>query len=135
METLEIVRLELAKLGIALLPFTYVALLLALLMRVTSGMGGRLRGWEWANVGVWIGLMVMEIVKVVGLAKMGFTGSLGRVGSKYPVSDQVIDGGVMAGVFAVLALLETWLILAAAHNHSKEAEQVKDPEEMDIVGK
>ena len=33
----------------------------------------------------------------------------GRKGSKYPVSDQVIDVAVMAGVYAVIGILEVVL--------------------------
>lgn len=45
----------------------------------------------------------MCAVKVVGLSKEGING---RKGSKYPISDQVIDVAVMAGVYAVIAILE-----------------------------
>jgi hypothetical protein len=48
----------------------------------------------------------MSAVKVAGLVRMGIDG---RKGSKYPVSDQVIDVAVMAGVYAVIALLELGL--------------------------
>jgi hypothetical protein len=48
----------------------------------------------------------MTVVKVVGLVKGGVNG---RKGSKYPVSDQVIDVAVMAGVNAVIGILEVVL--------------------------
>jgi hypothetical protein len=47
--------------------------------------------------------MVMSVVKVAGLVRMGING---REGSKYPVLDQVIDVAVMAGIYAVIAVLE-----------------------------
>lgn len=51
----------------------------------------------------------MSVVKVVGLVKEGIHG---RKGSKYPVSDQVIDVSVAAGVYAIIALLEVLLMFA-----------------------
>lgn len=48
----------------------------------------------------------MCVIKVVGLTKEGING---RKGSKYPISDQVIDVAVMAGVYAVIAVLEAVL--------------------------
>jgi hypothetical protein len=44
---------------------------------------------------LWIGGVAMCTVKVIGLSKGGING---RKGSKYPISDQVIDIAVMAGV-------------------------------------
>ena len=48
----------------------------------------------------------MNVVKAVGLVNQGITG---RKGSDYPVSDQVIDVAVMAGVYAVVGVLEVLL--------------------------
>lgn len=48
----------------------------------------------------------MSVVKAVGLVKQGITG---RKRSDYPVSDQVIDVAVMAGVYAVVGVLEVLL--------------------------
>jgi hypothetical protein len=106
MTTLEIVRLELIHFGIALLPFAYVGLVGGFALHWTRGLGGRIRGWWGANLLVWVGLMVMSVVKTVGLVKEGING---RKGSKYPVSDQVIDVAVIAGVYAIVALLEAAL--------------------------
>lgn len=72
----------------------------------SKGMGGRVRGWQAVNGVVWLGGVVMSVVKAVGLVKEGIDG---RKGSKYPVSDQVIDVAVMAGVYAVIAVLEVIL--------------------------
>lgn len=58
---------------------------------------------------VWIGGIIMSVVQVIGL-KQQF-GINGRKGSKYPIGDQVIDVAVMAGVYAVIALLETVLVV------------------------
>lgn len=103
MQTLEIVRLELLHFGISLLPFVYVGLLMGMLLHYTQGFKGRVRGWQAVNAVVWVGGIVMTVVKVVGLSNEGIEG---RKGSKYPVSDQVIDVAVMAGVYAFIAILE-----------------------------
>ena len=100
---LEIVRLSLAHLGVGLLPFTFVALLTAAAVRFTKGLRGKIHGWKYINLALWITLAVTNGVKVAEETKEG-TGA--RKGSKYPVSDQITDVSVMIGVYAVLALLE-----------------------------
>ena len=50
----------------------------------------------------------MSTVQVVGLSRQP-DGLQGRKGTKYPVSDQVIDVAVMAGVYAVIGMLEVVL--------------------------
>lgn len=100
---LEIVRLSLAHLGIGLLPFTFVTLITAAAVRFTSGLGGRIFGWKYLNLAVWIALAVTNGVKVAEETKEG-TGA--RKGSKYPVADEITDVSVMIGVYAVVAVLE-----------------------------
>jgi hypothetical protein len=106
MQTLEIVRLELIHFGIGLLPFAYVGLLVAVGLHWTEGVKGRIRGWQGVNAVIWVGGVAVSAIKVVGLSKEGING---RKGSKYPISDQVTDVAVMAGVYAVLAILELLL--------------------------
>jgi hypothetical protein len=106
MQTLEIVRLELLHFGIGLLPFAYVGLILGALLHWSEGAKGRVRGWQFINAVFWVGGVVMCTVQVVGLDNEGIDG---RKGSKYPISDQVIDVAVMAGVYAVVAILELML--------------------------
>ena len=101
--TLEIVRLALAHLGIDLLPFTYVTLFAAFIMRLTKGLGGRMRGWRWANIAVFVALAVVNGVKVAEEVKEGVNT---RKGTKYPESDEIIDVSVMIGVYTVLIILE-----------------------------
>jgi hypothetical protein len=110
MQTLEIVRLCLIYYGIGLLPFSYVALIIGLILHATNGLFGRIEGrmWRGANTLVWIGLLAMDVVKTAGLVKMENNG-IYRTGSKYPMSDQVIDVAVMAGVYLAIAILEVWL--------------------------
>ena len=103
---LEIVRLSLAHLGIGLLPFTFITLITAAAVRFTKGLQGRMHGWRYLNVGVWIALAVANGVKIAGEKKEGVGA---RKGSKYPVVDQVTDISVMVGVYAVLGVLEVIL--------------------------
>ena len=100
---LEIVRLSLARLGIGLLPFTFVTLITAAVVRFTKGLGGRTAGLRYVNVAAWIALAVTNGVKVAEETKEGLGA---RKGSKYPVADEVTDVSVMIGVYAVLVLLE-----------------------------
>ena len=100
---LEITRLDLANLGIGLLPFTFVTLITAAAVRYTKGLGSRSFGWRLTNLGAWIALAVTNGVKVAEEAKEG-TGA--RKGSGYPMSDQLTDVSVMVGVYTILVLLE-----------------------------
>jgi len=136
MQTLEIVRLCLISFGIGLLPFTYVGLLIGLLLHATNGIFGRIGSWSWigANVFVWIGLMSMSVVKTVGLVYQQNNG-VKRVGSKYPVSDQIIDVAVMAGVYVVLAALELWLGIWRAARSSRIGEADMESTETVRFGK
>ncbi|KAG4032781.1 hypothetical protein MFRU_006g02450 [Monilinia fructicola] len=109
MLTLEIVRLSLIHYGIGLLPFAYVGLLLSAVLFWSDGIQGRIKWWRGITMLVWIGGIIMSVVQVIGL-KQQF-GINGRKGSKYPIGDQVIDVAVMAGVYAVIALLETVLVV------------------------
>ena len=103
---LEIVRLSLAHLGIGLLLFTLVAIIIAAAMRFTRGLEGRICGWRYLNLGVWIALAVTNGVKIAGERKEGMGA---RKGSKYPVVDQITDVSVIVGVYAVLMVLEITL--------------------------
>jgi len=123
MQTLEIVRLELIHFGIGLVPFGYVGLAIGAALHWTEGANGRIRGWQGVNALLWIGGAVVSVVKVVGLSREGITG---RKGSKYPISDQVIDIAVMAGVYSVLMILEMvlgfWRALRRARSQREESD-------------
>lgn len=115
--TLEIVRLELIHFGIGLLPFVYVGLIVAAGLYWSEGVKGRVRGWQVINAVIWIGGIVMSVVKVVGLTKEGIDS---RKGSKYPLSDQVTDIAVMAGVYAAITILEVVLTFWRALRRVRE---------------
>ena len=100
---LEIARLSLATLGIGLLPFTFVTIILAGALHLTSGLRGRIVGWRWTNVGVWVALTVCNGVKIAEEVKEGIDT---RKGTKYPESDEIIDVAVMVGVYVALGVLE-----------------------------
>ena len=120
MQVLEIVRLELLHFGIGLLPFAIVGLIMGALLHWSEGARGRIRGWQTINAVVWIGGVVMSAVQVVGLIKEGIDG---RKKSKYPISDQVIDVAVMAGVYAVVGILELVLGLWRASRRARSARE------------
>lgn len=100
---LEIVRLSLTHLGVGLLPFTLVGLITAGAVRFTKGLYGRMYGWKYLNLALWVALAITNGVKIAQETKEG-TDS--RKTSKYPVADEITDVAVMVGVYAVLALLE-----------------------------
>jgi hypothetical protein len=131
MQTLEIVRLTLVNFGIGLLPFAYVGLIIGALLHWSEGVRGRVRGWQAVNGVVWVGGVVMSVVKVVGLSNEGIDG---RKGSKYPVSDQVIDVAVMAGVYAVIGLLEIGLDVWRAQRRRSGAEKDSLQSESPVMG-
>ncbi|KAF8851402.1 hypothetical protein BDZ45DRAFT_750676 [Acephala macrosclerotiorum] len=131
MQTLEIVRLELIHFGISLLPFVYVGLLIGALLHYTEGLQGRVRGWQTVNGILWIGGVAMCAVKVVGLSKEGING---RKGSKYPISDQVIDIAVMAGVYAVIVILELMLGFWRALRASVRREETPQSGMSPVIG-
>ena len=105
---LEIVRLSLARLGIGLLPFTFVTLITAAAVHFTNGLGGRVVGWKYLNLAIWVALAVTNGMKVAEETKEG-TGA--RKGSKYPVADEMTDVSVMIGVYAVLVIVEGTLMV------------------------
>ena len=83
-----------------------MTLVTASAVRFTKGLGGRIFGWRYLNLAVWLALAVTNGVKVAEETKEGVNM---RKGSKYPVADEVTDVSVMIGVYAVLAILEASL--------------------------
>ena len=130
MLALQLARLDIAKLGVGMLPFTFATLLIAGALRFTNGGQNTFLGWRWLNFAVFLLLVVMCSVKIAeenkgkavwNLAKSDgnttmmpengqeyYNGPKGRglEGKQYPVSDEVTDVATMVGVYAVLAVLE-----------------------------
>ncbi|KAL3421642.1 hypothetical protein PVAG01_05798 [Phlyctema vagabunda] len=118
MQVLEVVRLEILKFGIGLQPFVFVGLLLGALLHAFNGFG--IRGWIVVNSVLWIGGLVMNAVQAAALAMEGMHA---REGGKYPLSDQVIDVAVMAGVYAVTMMLEIVLAMWRRQTSAMESEK------------
>jgi hypothetical protein len=105
MMAIEVARLELAKLGIGLLPFVWAAFITAACLRFTHALNGKFPTYWIAGVVLWTLLLATNAVKVVQMIKEG----LGtRKGTKYPMSDEVTDVGVLLGVYLVLIGAEIW---------------------------
>lgn len=121
MEVLEIVRLELIHFGIGLIPFGFVGLILGFALHFTEGFYGRIRGWQALNAILWLGGLIVNAVKVAGLSQEGINV---RKGTKYPNSDQITDVAVVAGIYAVVAILECilgfWRALRRARGQREE---------------
>lgn len=121
MQVLEIVRLELIHFGIGLLPFVFVGLMLGAYLHWSEGCSGRIRFWQVVNMVLWLGGMAMCVVKVVGLCNEGIHA---RKGSKYPMEDQVTDTAVIAGVYAIIAILEVVIGFMKKSQRSRNAEEM-----------
>lgn len=107
---LEITRLSLAHLSIGLLPFTFVSLVVAAVVRLSIGIRGRLMGWRVTNLGLWIVLAVTNGIKVAEeVRELDGMGGMQRKGGKYMVVDELTDVGVMVGVYIALGILEASL--------------------------
>ncbi|MCJ1470034.1 hypothetical protein MMC07_008679 [Pseudocyphellaria aurata] len=102
---LEIARLSLARLGIGLLPFIFIALLMAGSLRYLRIIKRRALRWRWMNLGLWIALAVTNSVKLSQEIKEGIDT---RKGTKYPMVDEITDVSVMIGVYVALGILEIW---------------------------
>lgn len=82
---------------------------------------------------VWVGLLVVSCVKVAGLGMMmdmnGEDKGLERPGSKYPLSDQVIDVAVSTALYAIIAILEVVLGVWMGGKQSRRANSATTEEE------
>lgn len=105
MTVLEIARLELADLGIGLLPAEWAGFMIAGALRFTHGIGGRFPRYWVASVVFWVLLIATNAVRLVEMVKEG-VGM--RRGTAYPIVDQITDVGVYVGVYFVLGILELW---------------------------
>jgi len=104
MLSVEIARLCLADLGVGLLPFLYIAYLVALVLQWWRSIWRR--ECRWCGVALWVMLAVVGVVKIVGEVKEGVNT---RKGTKYPMSDQVTDVGVDIGLWVLLAGAEAFM--------------------------
>lgn len=105
MTVLEIARLELADLGIGLLPADWAGFIIAGGLRFSHGIRGRFPRYWIANVVFWGLLIATNAVRMVEMVKEGVDT---RKKTKYPMSDQIIDVGVYMCVYLALGILELW---------------------------
>ncbi|KAE9981635.1 hypothetical protein EG328_011469 [Venturia inaequalis] len=105
MTVIEITRLELADLGIGLLPAEWAGFIIAGALRFSHGIEGRFPRYWIANVVFWVLLIATNAVRLVEMIKEGLGA---RRGTAYPMSDQVTDVGVYIGVYFVMGMLELW---------------------------
>lgn len=105
MTVLEIARLELARLGIGLLPVEWAGFMIAGGLRFSHGLRGKFPRYWIANVLFWVLLMATNAVRMVEMVKEGVDT---RKKTAYPMSDQVIDVGVYMGVYFAIGILELW---------------------------
>lgn len=105
MTVLEITRLELADLGIGLLPTEWIGFTMAGALRFSHGIGGRFPRYWIASVVFWVLLIATNAVRLVEMVQEGVEM---RRGTAYPMSDQVIDVAVYVGVYFVMGILELW---------------------------
>ena len=113
---LEIARLKKADLGIGLLPFTFVTLLFAALLRLSKGIKNHVIGWRWLNCFGFSLLAIMHIVKIAeeekgkavwDAVKTNGPHGRGKKGSEYTVEDEVAaDVSAMVACYVILAVLE-----------------------------
>lgn len=138
MLTLELVRLVMINFSVGLLPFEYVGLLGGAYLHFSKGFGGRVPGWVWLNcILLWVGGVVMNVVKVVGLVNEG-----GVREGKYPMVDQITDVAVVAGVYGVIAALEVlvWFLEGKRADQAREGKDSvrslysREGEEMEAGG-
>lgn len=137
MTTLEVARLSILQFGIGLLPFLYVGLILGAFLHLVNPLV-RLANWEIINAVIWLGGMIMSSIKCVELSRLP-GGMHGRKGSKYPASDQILDVAVMAGLYAILLILELAIAIWRRRSYADDvpAMHTKDivVENMEFGGK
>jgi len=109
METVEIARLARAGLGIGLLAFVYVGCLAAIAAQATDGGKRALAGWQLASLVFWALGLCITSAKHAALGKFGTSGRFARVGSAYPVADQLTDLMVLLISYALLVGVEVAL--------------------------
>jgi hypothetical protein len=112
MESVELARLIQIDIGFGLIPFVYLGCLVAAILQVTSGFGGRLGSWQAASLLLWLASTVITALKVVAVSKFGTTGPLAREDTAYSTSHQINDLAILAAFYALLVLFETMLMFA-----------------------
>ncbi|KAH6647618.1 hypothetical protein BKA67DRAFT_539468 [Truncatella angustata] len=104
METVEVVQLAKAGLGVGLIPFAYAGFLAAIVLQATDGGFRRIRGYWAASTAFWVAGAAITALKIVGVLGLGLEGRFAREGTPYATVHQFTDL-VILGAFYVLAIV------------------------------
>lgn len=107
MESIEVGRLAKADMGVGLLPFVYVACVLAVVTCCTDARVAAALGWErgWWHEAVALFCAMSGIISTVKTIAVEALDGAGRLNTAYPVSDQYTDLVVLSVLYFVLLLV------------------------------
>ena len=107
MESIEIGRLAAADMGVGLLPFIYVACMLAVVTCALDSRVASVLGWErgWWHEAVALFCAISGIISTIKTIAVEALDATPRLNTAYPVSDQYTDLLVLAVLYFVLLLV------------------------------
>lgn len=107
MESIEIGRLAKADMGVGLLPFVYVACVLAVVTCSTDARAAGWLGWErgWWHEATALFCGMSGIISTVKTIAVEALDGAGRLNTAYPVSDQYTDLVVLSVLYFLLLLV------------------------------
>ncbi|KAI1846032.1 hypothetical protein JX265_000956 [Neoarthrinium moseri] len=122
MQSVEVVSLAKARLGVGLLPFAYAGLLAAAALQATDGAFRRVRGYWAASSAFWVAGAAVTGLKIAGVVGLGLTGPLAREDGPYGTRHQFTDL-VILGAFYVLAIVaEVGVVVVRRRGRSSEVD-------------
>lgn len=104
MESVEVVGLIRAKLGVGLIPSAYAGYLAAIVLQATDGGFRRIRGYWAASTAFWVAGAAITGLKVASIMGLGLSGRLAREGTPYATVHQFTDL-VILGAFYIIAVI------------------------------
>lgn len=129
LQSVEVARLVRASLGVGLTPFVYAGCLIAALLRATDRhflSSRRLPVWWWQGGALlfWLAGAVVSVLKAVALSALARQGPvLARVGTAYPMVDQIVDVAILAGFYGLLLTLEAVLLALFVHSSGRRRDR------------
>ncbi|KKY30299.1 hypothetical protein UCDDA912_g09775 [Diaporthe ampelina] len=107
MESIEVGRLAKADMGVGLLPFVYVACVLAVVMCAADARVAGALGWErgWWHEAMALFCAMSGIISTVKTIAVEALDGAARLNTAYPVSDQYTDLVVLSVLYFVLLLV------------------------------
>ncbi|KAI0129513.1 hypothetical protein BJ170DRAFT_681010 [Xylariales sp. AK1849] len=111
MESVEIVQLARAGLGVGILPLVYVGCGAAGFLQASDGCFRTMRGFWAASTAFWVGGAAMTVVKMAGLAGLGLQGHLAREGGVYPTVHQFTDLVILAAFYLAAVAAEAGMVV------------------------